>query len=57
MFIELLGKILYYKNHYVYRVTWQIIIDRQVFFFFFGNIEMIDNKIMLIDDKITSIMT
>lgn len=41
MFTGLLGKLL--------------LIDK--FFFFFGNIEMIDNKIMLIDDKITSIMT
>ena len=28
MFIELLGKLLYYKNDYIYRDTWQVIIDR-----------------------------
>ena len=45
MFIELLDKLL--------------LIDKFFFFFliFYYYIEMIDNKIMLIDDKITSIMT
>lgn len=42
MFTELLGKLLLIDKFFIY---------------FFGNIEMIDNKIMLIDDKITSIMT
>ena len=34
-----------------------LLIDKFFFIFFYYYIEMIENKIMLIDDKITSIIT